>query len=419
MLTKDIWTTKDYSRVPFALYHDQDVYTQEQERIFRGPVWLYVGLEAEIPKPGDFRTTWLGDTPVLFNRDMQGKVHAFVNRCVHRGANVRRESHGNATDHTCFYHRWCYDLEGKLIGVPFQRGVPGKGGGMSPDFKTKDHALRKIRVEMLNGIIFGTFAEEVEPLRDYLGATMLWHLERLTAKPIRIMGYQRQRIHGNWKLYAENVRDQYHGSLLHQFHRKFGISRVTHTGGASLDPRHRHNISWGKEGSDSTEQFSATYQQGKVEVKDFGLSDGQVLEYLPEFEDGISLAICSVFPNVTFQQIRNSLAARQIRTRGINDFELHWTLFGYDDDTAEMQNFRELQTNMVGPGGFISMEDGEAVEVAHRATRPDADCSAIVEMGGGGAIPEEVEHKISDIPVRGFWSYYAELMDIEPEGAIR
>ena len=57
------WPRNDYSRVPFWLHHDEDVYALEMERIFRGPAWSYLCLEAEIPKPGDFRTTWLGEIP--------------------------------------------------------------------------------------------------------------------------------------------------------------------------------------------------------------------------------------------------------------------------------------------------------------------------------------------------------------------
>src|SRR6266446_6090003 len=55
MLTAEIWPALDYSRVPYRLYHDAEVYEREQERIFRGPVWSFLGLDAEIPNPGDFR----------------------------------------------------------------------------------------------------------------------------------------------------------------------------------------------------------------------------------------------------------------------------------------------------------------------------------------------------------------------------
>ena len=69
MVTAAIWPALDYSRVPYRLYHDAEIYAREQERIFRGPVWNYLGLDCEVPEPGDFRATWVGETPVVFNRD--------------------------------------------------------------------------------------------------------------------------------------------------------------------------------------------------------------------------------------------------------------------------------------------------------------------------------------------------------------
>jgi len=74
------WTRNDYSRVPFRLHHDEALYELEMERIFRGPAWSYLCLEAEIPNPGDFRTTWVGDTPVVVSRAKDGTIHAFINR---------------------------------------------------------------------------------------------------------------------------------------------------------------------------------------------------------------------------------------------------------------------------------------------------------------------------------------------------
>ena len=78
MLNAAIWPTLDYSRVPYRLYHDPEAYQREQGRIFRGPTWNFLGLEAEMPNPGDFRTTYVGDTPVIVNRDAGGTIHALA-----------------------------------------------------------------------------------------------------------------------------------------------------------------------------------------------------------------------------------------------------------------------------------------------------------------------------------------------------
>ena len=74
--------------------------------------------------------------------------------------------------------------------------------------------------------------------------------------------------------------------------------------------------------------------------------------------------------------------------------------------------------DLVGPAGFVSMEDGEAIEVVQKATRSAADACAIVEMGGRGPL-RDLAHRVTETPIRGFWSYWAELMGAEPEGAIR
>lgn len=411
------WPRNDYSRVPYSLYHDREIYDLEQERIFKGPAWSFVGLETEIPNPGDFRTTFVGETPIILSRGLDGALNAVVNRCAHRGAVVRREARGNAREHICIYHRWCYGMDGSLLGLPFRRGIRGKGG-MGPDFDMAEHGLRKLRVEARAGVVFATFQADAEPLEQYLGPVFLGHIDRIFKRPIRILGYQRQHIAGNWKLYLENQRDTYHGSLLHEFQSTFGISRATQQGGVTMDARYRHNLTWAKTGTDDDAEFSAVYKQDKVHDSSLRLLDPSILRYVPEYGDGISLAICGIFPNATIHQISNSLATRQLRTLGPDAFELHWTLFGYVDDSPEMTDHRLLQANMVGPAGFISMEDGEAIEITHRATAGEREACSVIEMGGGGPITN-LEHRVNDVPVRGFWSYYAELMGIEPEGAVR
>ena len=165
------WPRSDYSRVPYSVFLDPELHALEQERIFRGPVWLNVGLEAEIPNPGDYLTSFAGDTPIVVVSAADGSLQAFVNRCAHRGTLLVRHRFGTTDDFTCIYHHWCYDLKGDLIGVPFMRGLKGKGG-MPADFEMADHGLRKVRVDSYAGVIFVTFDASTEPLAEFLDEPM-------------------------------------------------------------------------------------------------------------------------------------------------------------------------------------------------------------------------------------------------------
>jgi salicylate 5-hydroxylase large subunit len=116
-----------YHRIPFWLYSDAEVYTREQQRIFGGPNWCYVALSAEIPRPGDFKRSVIGDKPVVVTRDKEGGINVVVNRCAHRGVQFCRRDFGNTSEFMCPYHQWTYDLKGNLRGVPFRRGIEKAG----------------------------------------------------------------------------------------------------------------------------------------------------------------------------------------------------------------------------------------------------------------------------------------------------
>jgi anthranilate 1,2-dioxygenase large subunit len=90
---------------------------------FVGRVWSFVALEAEIPQPNDFKSTFVGATPIVVTRGADGTLAAWVNRCAHRGARVCRAARGNTKCHVCVYHQWSYDTRGELRGIPFRNGV--------------------------------------------------------------------------------------------------------------------------------------------------------------------------------------------------------------------------------------------------------------------------------------------------------
>ena len=87
--------------MPYGVFTSREVFEREQERIFRGPVWCYLALEAEIAEPGAYKTAYIGDTPVVVCRGNDGALNAFVNRCAHRGTLLVRDLAGTAGDFTC------------------------------------------------------------------------------------------------------------------------------------------------------------------------------------------------------------------------------------------------------------------------------------------------------------------------------
>ena len=399
------WPTAGGSQVPYGVFTDPAVYELEQHRLFRGENWSFVALEAEIPASGDYKATFVGDTPVVVSRAEDGSIHAYVNRCAHRGAAICRELRGNVQNHQCVYHQWAYDLKGNLIGVPFRRGLNGQGG-MPADFDMKKHGLQKLRVESYAGLVFATFSQSVEPLQDYLGPMPCKAIDRIMSRPITVLGDQRQYVAGNWKLYAENTRDPYHASLLHLFHCTFGLYRSSQKGVSVMDDKRRHSMLTAMRGTD--EGKVDEYKDTRTFNADFTLADPSLLAGRPEFDDGVTLVILAVFPNLVVQQIANTLAVRQIIPRGVDKFELVWTQFGYADDDAQMQAIRNKQGNLIGPAGLISMEDGEAVEIVHRSIVRDQDQTSYIAMGGEQA--KDAEHLVTEGSIIGFWEYYRDVM---------
>ena len=232
------------SRIPFLTYTSDELYKRELERFFYKDHWCYVGLEAEVPNPGDFKRTVVGERSVIMVRDAEGAINVVENVCAHRGMQFCRERHGSRKEFVCPYHQWSYTLKGDLQGVPFRRGVKQDGqvhGGMPADFKTSDHGLTKLKVATRGGVVFASFDHEVESLEDYLGPTILGYFDRLfNGRKLKILGYNRQRIPGNWKLMQENIKDPYHPGLLHTWFVTFGLWRADNKSQLRMDERHRH-----------------------------------------------------------------------------------------------------------------------------------------------------------------------------------
>jgi len=402
------WPAEGVTRVPYFVYEDSDLYEAEQELIFRGPVWNFLGLDVEVPSPGDYMTRQIGDTPVIIARDSDDSIKAVVNRCAHKGSMICYQPSGNAPALTCPYHNWVYDFDGRLQSVAFRHGVRGQGG-MPDDFDMAAHSLVKLRVATIRGMIFGSFSPAAPPLEEFLGGRLVAHIERTLNRPYRVLGRCSQVMHCNWKLYAENSRDTYHPSLLHSFATMFKLNRLSADGGIAMDEAGWHHLVYARR---HTDQVSADYDAEALRANDVGysLADPRLIEDWIEWDDGITNSIMTLFPCFNLQQSLNTVALRQMVPRGPQEAELFWTFLGFTEDDDRKTRIRLRQSNLFGPAGLISLEDGAIGEFVQLAVRGEREQMAVVEMGGRDVGPANT--RTTETSVRGFWRTYRRFMDL-------
>jgi phenylpropionate dioxygenase-like ring-hydroxylating dioxygenase large terminal subunit len=395
---------KGLTQVPFHVYQDPALLEQEQRRLFEGPVWNFLALEIDIPNVGDWRTTFVGRMPVVVVRTETGGIAAFENRCLHRGALICLDNAGHAKDFTCVYHAWRYDLSGNLKSIAFRKGVNGKGG-MPDSFDPDDHVTRKLRIETISGLIFGTFSDSTPTLETFIGPDVSAALRLTASRKLQVIGRFTEVLPNNWKLYAENVRDTYHASLLHVFFATFRINRLSQGGGVSVCDTGACHVSTTLA---PTQETDSAYDGMRSVDEGMQLSDPSMLDAEDEHGDRVRQQIVSVFPSFAMQRTYNVMAVRQFVPRGVAKTDLNWIYLGYADDTPELRRRRLKQLNLAGPAGFVSMEDGCIGNFVERGAAAAPDGVSLLEMGGAGT--ESQDTRATETAIRGFWKMWRGIM---------
>jgi phenylpropionate dioxygenase-like ring-hydroxylating dioxygenase large terminal subunit len=202
-------------RVHRRVYADPAIFELEMERIF-GKIWVYVGHESQVAKPGDFAVTRIGRRPMVMVRHSDGKIHVIHNQCAHRGAMVVAEESGNAEEFVCCYHGWTYGTDGKLIRVPLQHGYP-------EHFNPDDPGTAMVgapRVDSYRGFVFASLATDGPSLTEFLGHMTTSFDDMVDRAPDGELelagGVFKHAYDGNWKLYLENLCDAAHPLFVHQ-----------------------------------------------------------------------------------------------------------------------------------------------------------------------------------------------------------
>ena len=169
--------------------------------------WQIAGVQAQIPKAGDWLTADFGTETIVCVRGDDGAVRAFYNVCQHRAMPVVEGEQGHGKRLVCPYHGWAYDLKGKLKTVPdeadFVQGSPcGKLNMVS------------VKCELWAGFVWINMDENAAPLRQFMGPIA----DQIDTYPMdKMVRTHWVTIEGNfnWKLIQDNFNESYHVPFVH------------------------------------------------------------------------------------------------------------------------------------------------------------------------------------------------------------
>ncbi|GGF49467.1 aromatic-ring-hydroxylating dioxygenase subunit alpha [Aliidongia dinghuensis] len=362
-------------KVARSAFTSQEIFERERDLLF-GKCWLFLGHESELPNPNDFLTRTVAGKPLIFNRDRKGEFHALFNSCPHRGAQVAREACGNALAFKCFYHGWAFNNNGKYA-------TRSPEGCYPKDFGADGHVdlARVPQLASYAGFWFVNFDADAPSLDTYLGGAKAF-LDLVSQHSGAGMeftgGVQHYSIRANWKLLVENSIDGYHASETHSTYFQYlmgSIGSVVAKQAADMaDTTRVHDFCNGSVviegvapwGRPIARPIPAWGEQGKRDCE--ALID-ELRERLGE-ERALQIATRDrnmvVFPNLVI----NDIMAITVRTFYPVSPDLmyvtSWALAPKDEDTVfrkrRLDNFLEF----LGPGGFATPDDVEALESAQR-----------------------------------------------------
>ena len=193
----------DGHSLPAGLYTREDVCEADIDVFFRKH-WICIGVDCDVPEPGDATVIDIGKTSLILLRDDEGEIRILHNVCRHRGARLLSEK-TIVSKLVCPYHTWTYELTGELSYAPH----------MGKAFDKDCYGLKPVTFKSIGGLIYICLSDN--PLED-IAALEQAMVERLAPYdiPNAKIAHQTDIVEdGNWKLTMENNRECYHCSANH------------------------------------------------------------------------------------------------------------------------------------------------------------------------------------------------------------
>jgi len=197
-------------QVDAKVFTEASHFQQELSCFFKNSPQV-IGFAGELKEKGSYLTTECLGTPLLLTRDENGKVHAFLNACAHRGAKVATgASHTDGTRKRliCQFHGWAYDLNGRLYGRPKDDCFTPAG----PECNLQALPVSEKYGVLVVGLNQSISQHAVDAHLDSIGPELIgFHFENMNA-----LGTRKISAKANWKLIAGLSHESYHFATLHR-----------------------------------------------------------------------------------------------------------------------------------------------------------------------------------------------------------
>jgi phenylpropionate dioxygenase-like ring-hydroxylating dioxygenase large terminal subunit len=370
----------DNGLVSREIYVNEEIHRQELEKVF-ARAWLFVGHESQVPKPGDFVVSRMGEEEVILVRDRKEQLHVFLNTCRHRGMKVCRYDDGNSLVFTCPFHGWSYDTDGRLVGVPYYESAYQDGLDKS------QFGLYEV-AQMCNyyGSIWATWDAKAPSFVDYLGpyadtVRRCFEASDGTDAGVELFNpVYKWRIPCNWKFPGFSFDgDRAHGAMTHRSINVAAIGPQGEEGGGSRAPL---------QGEWSQTQYEMSVpllghgghnsiydQAGVAPYADTWLTEPGVDDYYREtrkkrqqkYADTVITGgtTCLVWPNINVQPQR--LLIWHPHGAGVTE---SWRAYPVDRDAPQFVKDaqRRYMMRYGGPCGLTESDDMENWNYAHAAS---------------------------------------------------